>query len=90
MKQTTRDNAFKWTKFIAFVLLILGGLNLLLMGLFNFNLIGGIFGGGAVARIFYTLFGLGALVLLGVILAKVFSNAKEQHKKETRELDATK
>ena len=80
MKKTTRENIFKWTKFIAFVLLIVGGLNFLLMGLFGIDVIGGIFGGAnaVVSRICYSLFGMGALVLLTVVLVKVFAKQKEQ------------
>jgi len=84
-KVNKRENAFKWIKFVSFVLLIIGGINLLFMGLFNLNIIGGIFGGGATARIFYTLFGLGALVLLGIILAKVFSRSRENHQEQPLE-----
>ena len=53
---------------IALILIIVGGLNWGLVGLFNFDLVGAIFGHAsavgdrsAVARIVYVLVGLGAL-----------------------------
>ncbi len=52
---------------ISFVLVIVGAIVWLLVGLFNFNLVGMIFGYGAaalVARIIYTLVGLAGLWLI--------------------------
>jgi uncharacterized membrane protein YuzA (DUF378 family) len=46
---------------LAAVLLIIGGLNWGLVGLFDFNLVHAIFGHGAIARIVYTLVGLSAV-----------------------------
>lgn len=62
----------KWVKFISFAFLLLGGLNWLLIGLFEFDLFGSILGGmdSVASRFFYTLFGLGAVVLLSVVLVK--------------------
>jgi len=61
----------RWMNFIAFALVLFGGLNWLLIGLFQFDLFG-ILGGfdGFVSRIFYSSFGLGALWLLGYVLYK--------------------
>jgi len=48
---------------IAWILLIIGGLNWGLIGAFDFNLVDTIFGGGSVlSRIVYILVGLSALV----------------------------
>lgn len=46
---------------IALVLLIIGGLNWGLVGLFNFDLVDAIFGMGIVSDIIYTLVGISAL-----------------------------
>lgn len=49
---------------IAFLLVIIGGLNWLLVGLGNWNLVSMIFGMGTLAKIIYVLVGLSAVVLL--------------------------
>lgn len=49
---------------IAFILVIIGGLNWLLVGLGNWNLVSMIFGIGTLARVIYVLVGLSAVVLL--------------------------
>jgi uncharacterized membrane protein YuzA (DUF378 family) len=50
---------------ITLVLLVVGGLNWLLVGLFNFNLVAAIFGEmSAGARLVYTLVGVSALIVL--------------------------
>ncbi|MRH44359.1 DUF378 domain-containing protein [Aquibacillus halophilus] len=48
---------------VAFILLIVGGLNWLLVGLFEWDLVGGIFGGmdSIIAKIVYILVGLAAI-----------------------------
>jgi uncharacterized membrane protein YuzA (DUF378 family) len=46
---------------ITLVLVIIGGLNWGLIGLFDFNLVGAIFGGEALARLVYSLVGLSAV-----------------------------
>ena len=46
---------------VAFVLLIIGGLNWLLVGLFNLNLVMRIFGEGTLSMIIYILVGLSAV-----------------------------
>ncbi|MFB6212502.1 MAG: DUF378 domain-containing protein [Candidatus Magasanikbacteria bacterium] len=51
--------------YIAFTLLIIGGLNWGLVGLFNFDLVAVIFGEmSGISRVIYTLVGLSALVEL--------------------------
>ena len=55
----------KNVKFIAWLLVIIGGLNWGLIGFFQFNLITEIFGAmSTVARIVYALVGLSSLLLL--------------------------
>jgi len=50
---------------LALILVIIGGLNWGLVGLFNFNLVATIFGDmSALSRIIYTLVGLSGLYLL--------------------------
>ena len=53
----------KTLNLIALVLIIIGGLNWLLVGLFKWDLVGGIFGGmdSIMARIVYILVGLAAI-----------------------------
>jgi uncharacterized protein len=52
---------------IALVLVIVGGLNWGLVGIFNFDLVGTIFGEmSALSRIIYTLVGLSAIYLVFV------------------------
>ena len=70
-----KETIVKWVKFISFGFLLLGGLNWLFIGLFDFDLIGSIFGGSesVASRVLFTLFGLGALTLLTVVLMKAFS-----------------
>lgn len=46
---------------IALVLVIIGGLNWLLVGLFSFDIVSKIFGVGTVAKIIYVLIGVAAL-----------------------------
>lgn len=49
---------------IAIVLLIIGGLNWLLVGLFDFNLVSAIFGDSFLATLIYFLVGLGAIYVM--------------------------
>ena len=51
---------------IALLLVIIGGINWLLVGLFNWDLVGGIFGGmdAPIARIVYVLVGIAAIYCL--------------------------
>lgn len=55
-------NVFAWA------LVIIGGLNWLLVGLFQWDLVGGIFGGmdTVLSRIIYVLVGLAALYCIGL------------------------
>jgi uncharacterized membrane protein YuzA (DUF378 family) len=55
-------SALDW---IALILLVIGGLNWLLVGLFSFDLVAAIFGSmSAVARIVYVIVGLCAIYML--------------------------
>ena len=61
------------------------------MGLFNFDIIGGLLGGSSsvAARVLYSLFGLGAVTLLTVVLIKVFAKpTKEQQAEQVTEKSA--
>ena len=49
---------------IAAILLIVGGLNWGLVGLFHFNLVGAIFGVGFIARLVYVLVGIAAVYMI--------------------------
>jgi hypothetical protein len=50
---------------IAFVLLVIGGINWGLVGLFNYDLVASLFGAGSVvANVIYVLVGLSALWLI--------------------------
>jgi uncharacterized membrane protein YuzA (DUF378 family) len=49
---------------VAMVLLIVGGLNWLLVGVFNWNLVKALFGQGVLARGIYTLVGLAAIAVM--------------------------
>lgn len=54
----------KTIKIIALVLVIVGGLNWALVGVFNFDLVAAIFGNmSVISRIVYTLVGLSALYI---------------------------
>lgn len=61
----------KTLDWIAFVLLVVGGLNWGLVGLANFDLVATIFGGGSLlARLVYDLVGLSALYMLYFVMSK--------------------
>ncbi len=56
----------KALKMVALILVIVGGLNWLLVGLFNFNLVTAILGEGLFTKIVYTLVGLAALFCISI------------------------
>lgn len=61
----------KIINFIALILVIIGGINWGLIGLFQFNLVDFLFGTGSIlSRIIYTLVGISALWSIG-LLAKI-------------------
>jgi len=57
----TGTNALDW---IAVVLVAVGGINWGLVGLFNYNLVSGLFGTTIFTRIIYTLVGISAIYLI--------------------------
>jgi uncharacterized membrane protein YuzA (DUF378 family) len=59
----------KTLNIVALVLLIIGGLNWLLVGLFEWDLVGGLFGGmdSVLSKIIYILVGLAAIYSLRLI-----------------------
>ena len=57
-------NKFSTLDWVAFILVIIGGLNWGLVGLMDYDLVMGILGGGTAADIVYDLVGLSALYLL--------------------------
>ena len=56
-------NEMSTVSWIAFILLVIGGLNWALVGLFNFNLVETIFG-NLLSRIIYVLVGISAVYLI--------------------------
>jgi len=60
-------NALDW---IALILLIIGGINWGLVGLFNFNLVSAIFGTGVIAKIIYILVGIAGLYTIYYLFKK--------------------
>lgn len=49
---------------IALILVLIGGINWLLIGLFNINVIAGIFGPGLFGRLIYIIVGIAAIYLI--------------------------
>ena len=89
MKKAT----MKWITLIAFGVLAIGGINFLLMGLFNFDLFAAIFGGTdtVVSRIIYSHFGIAAVTLVTIVIWRAFMSGKTQTAKKpaTRAKSAT-
>ena len=69
----------KITSIIAFILVIVGALNWLLIGLFDFNLVAMIFGSlSFVSRTIYTLVGIASLWMIFFIFAyRPFKNVND-------------
>jgi len=64
-------------KWIAWVLVVIGGLNWGLVGLFNFDLVATIFGAMSIAsRVVYTLVGISAIVLIVYKAKKMMKKKK--------------
>jgi len=82
----------KWINIAAFGLLLIGGINFLLMGLFQFDLYAAIFGGtdAVVSRVFYSLFGIAAVTLLATILWKALMTGQNKTKRATKSTSAEK
>jgi len=63
---------------VALVLLIVGGLNWGLVGLFDFDLVAAIFGeGSALSRVVYTLVGLAAVYSLVTLLVRPYARRSD-------------
>ncbi|MBO5889343.1 MAG: DUF378 domain-containing protein [Clostridia bacterium] len=69
----------KLTSIIAFILVIVGALNWLLIGLFDFNLVSSIFGPiSFISRTIYTLVGIASLWIIFFIFAfRPFKNVND-------------
>lgn len=69
----------KLTSIIAFILVIVGALNWLLIGLFDFNLVASIFGPiSFISRTIYTLVGIASLWIIFFIFAfRPFKNVND-------------
>ena len=73
MTKNEKNAAVKWTMFISFIVLLIGGLNYLFMGLFTYDLFGNMFGyESTVGRVIFTMFGLAAVILMSVMLWKSY------------------
>lgn len=62
-------NVLDW---IAFILVVVGSINWLLIGIWNFNLVTAIFGTGWFTTLLYVLVGLSGVYILYPVLTKVF------------------
>ena len=84
--------------FIAFVLMLAGSINWLLIGMLQYDFIAGLFGYQAsiFSRIFYILFGIGAVYVIVRIIVnkgsvKIFEkrkNKQQKHKRDERQATA--
>ena len=73
----------KFINILTLVLVIVGGLNWGLVGLFDFDLVAAIFGGGsALSRIVYVLVGLSAVWQVAPLVSAISSGeiAAERHR----------
>ncbi len=65
---------------IALILLVIGGLNWLLVGLFGYDLVAALFGTmSAFSRIIYTLVGISALWALFALLPRVATRREDEY-----------
>ena len=80
-----KKEIFKWITIVSFCILLIGGINWLLVGLFKFDVFSSLFGGteGVAARVFYSLFGFAALMLLTVIVIRMFTYGKTANKSKS-------
>ena len=71
-------NVMKVVDVVAFVILLIGGLNYLIAGLFGIDLMMMLFGTeiSVIGRIAYTLIGLSALLLLVTVIARTVMKSK--------------
>ncbi|MFC7063931.1 DUF378 domain-containing protein [Halobacillus seohaensis] len=63
-----------WIQRVALVLIIIGAINWGLIGLFQYDLVAGLFGGGeqsgAFARVIYTLVGISGLIAISIYFSR--------------------
>ena len=75
-------------KRIALILTVIGAINWGLIGLFQFDLVAAIFGGGeqsgAFARIIYTLVGISGIIALSYLLRRELETADRTEPNTTR------
>lgn len=69
---------------IASIILILGGLNWMLIGIFDWNMITAIFGTAIFSRILYVLVGLAALYMIYYIIMQAISAKSAKTKTSSR------
>ena len=72
-------NVMKIVDVIAFVILLIGGINYLIAGLFGMDLMVLMFGTeiSVIGRIVYTVIGLSALLLLTTVIARTIMKSKK-------------
>lgn len=74
-----------WINRVALLLVIVGAINWGLIGLFQYDLVAGLFGGGeqsaALARVIYALVGISGLIVISLY----FSPIAEQNESQTAE-----
>ena len=84
MNKKDKSAIVKWTILISFVILVIGGLNYLIKGLFEFDLFGEIFGTySVVGRIVYVMFGLAAVILASIIIWRAYYQKENSASKST-------
>jgi len=84
MNKQEKNQTVKWIMLASFIVLLIGGLNYLLMGLFTFDMFGSIFGYESLGgRLIFSLFGLSAVILTLAILIRIY-NKSETNVAKTR------
>lgn len=62
-------------RMVALIIVIIGGINWLLVGLFNLNLVTAIFGLGLLSRLIFIIVGLAAIYLAYLLYLEKFKSA---------------
>lgn len=69
-----------WINRVALLLIIVGAINWGLIGLFQYDLVAGLFGGGeqsaALARVIYTLVGISGLIAISLYFSPIAEHDK--------------
>ena len=90
MTKSKKQAIMKWTMFVSFIVLIVGGLNYLIMGMLEFDLFGEIFGYDTIAgRVLYTIFGVAAVILASMVICKVYGKQEKESKSTTTRKSTT-